>query len=275
MIWRRLLDILNVVQHGTIRVRLVFDYLDINLKKFMDTHSETAKNPHVIKRFLHQILSALAYCHSHNILHQNLKPQYLFIDSSKRILKLAFRLFPTEFQSAGVVAVPSNPQGFEVGPGVLWYHPLEVLLGNSEKNSNPAADVWSAGCIFAEMLHPLLDDSHEIELAEINNNYTLLPEDVGTLDEPNDISLAIILLSGIFHDENNPKNLTDAVPNLESAGLDLLSKMLCTVPEQRITACDALKHPYFDDVVSSPIGYNFLSVFLSEVVLHQLQNLLT
>ncbi|XP_059628473.1 cell division control protein 2 homolog isoform X5 [Cornus florida] len=179
----RLLDILNVVQHGTIRVRLVFDYLDINLKKFMDTHSETAKNPHVIKRFLHQILSALAYCHSHNILHQNLKPQYLFIDSSKRILKLAFRLFPTEFQSAGVVAVPSNPQGFE--------------------------------------------------------------------------------------------NLTDAVPNLESAGLDLLSKMLCTVPEQRITACDALKHPYFDDVVSSPIGYNFLSVFLSEVVLHQLQNLLT
>ncbi|XP_059628472.1 cell division control protein 2 homolog isoform X4 [Cornus florida] len=207
----RLLDILNVVQHGTIRVRLVFDYLDINLKKFMDTHSETAKNPHVIK----------------------------------------------------------------VGPGVLWYHPLEVLLGNSEKNSNPAADVWSAGCIFAEMLHPLLDDSHEIELAEINNNYTLLPEDVGTLDEPNDISLAIILLSGIFHDENNPKNLTDAVPNLESAGLDLLSKMLCTVPEQRITACDALKHPYFDDVVSSPIGYNFLSVFLSEVVLHQLQNLLT
>lgn len=47
---------------------------------------------------------------------------------------------------------------------------------------------------------------------------------------------------------SEPQNLAEVVPGLEPAGLDLLSKMLCMNPEGRITASEALGHPYFDDI---------------------------
>ncbi|XP_059627220.1 cell division control protein 2 homolog [Cornus florida] len=94
----RLLDVAVNLEIG--KAYMVFEYMEFDLKKFMETHLEIAKDPQFIKRFLHQILSGLAYCHSHKIIHRDLKPMNLLVDIHGRILKLA------DFGLAKAVDVP-------------------------------------------------------------------------------------------------------------------------------------------------------------------------
>ena len=91
--------------------------------------------------YLYQLLSGIAFCHSHRILHRDLKPQNLLIDKNGSI-KLA------DFGLARAIGVPVRSYTHEVV--TLWYRAPEILLG-CRYYSTPV-DVWSIGCIFAEMV---------------------------------------------------------------------------------------------------------------------------
>ncbi|PHU09250.1 Cell division control protein 2 -like protein [Capsicum chinense] len=80
---------LQDVVHSEKRLYLVFEYLDLDLKKHMDLCPEFSKDPRLVKMFLYQILRGIAYCHSHRVLHRDLKPQNLLIDRRSNALKLA------------------------------------------------------------------------------------------------------------------------------------------------------------------------------------------
>ncbi|CAK9229653.1 unnamed protein product [Sphagnum troendelagicum] len=225
---------LQDVVHSERRLYLVFEYLDLDLKKHMDTCPDLAKDPRLIKTYLYQILRGVAYCHSHRVLHRDLKPQNLLIDRRTNALKLA------DFGLARAFGIPVRTFTHEVV--TLWYRAPEILLG-SRHYSTPV-DVWSVGCIFAEMVNqrPLFPGDSEIdELFKIFR----------TLGTPNEETWPGVTSLPDFKSafpKWPPKNLASIVPGLEPAGVDLLSKMLMLEPSQRVTARNALEHEYFKDI---------------------------
>ncbi|KAG2664823.1 hypothetical protein I3760_16G101600 [Carya illinoinensis] len=241
----REISLLKEMQHGNIvklqdvvhsekRLYLVFEYLDLDLKKHMDSSPEFAKDLRQIKMFLHQILRGIAYCHSHRVLHRDLKPQNLLIDRRTNSLKLA------DFGLARAFGIPVRTFTHEVV--TLWYRAPEILLG-SRHYSTPV-DVWSVGCIFAEMVNqrPLFPGDSEID--ELFKIFRVL----GTPNEdtwPGVTSLPDY--KGAFP-KWPPKDLATVVSSLDSTGVDLLSKMLSLDPSRRITARSALEHEYFRDI---------------------------
>ncbi len=108
----------------------------------------------IFQSYLYQILKGIAYCHSHRILHRDLKLANLLIDR-KGVLKLA------DFGLARAFGVPIRTYTHEVV--TLWYRAPEILLGQA-RYSTPV-DMWSVGCIFAELVtkRPLFPGDCEID----------------------------------------------------------------------------------------------------------------
>jgi len=225
---------LQDVVHSEKRLYLVFEYLDLDLKKHMDTCPDLAKDPRLIKMFLYQILQGIAYCHSHRVLHRDLKPQNLLIDRRTNALKLA------DFGLARAFGIPVRTFTHEVV--TLWYRAPEILLG-SRHYSTPV-DVWSVGCIYAEMVtqRPLFPGDSEIDQ---------LFRIFRTLGTPNEDTWPGVTSLPDFKSafpKWPAKSLASVVPGLEPSGIDLLGKMLTLEPSRRITARTALEHEYFKDV---------------------------
>ncbi|WOK92908.1 cell division control protein [Canna indica] len=200
---------LHDVVHSEKRIYLVFEYLDLDLKKHMDSCPELSKDPHLIKTFLYQILRGIAYCHSHRVLHRDLKPQNLLIDRRTNSLKLA------DFGLARAFGIPVRTFTHEVV--TLWYRAPEILLG-SRQYSTPV-DVWSIGCIFAEMVNQRALFPGDSEIDQLFKIFRVL----GTPNEqtwPGVTSLPDFKSS---FPKWTPKVLATSVPTLEPAGVDLLS----------------------------------------------------
>ncbi|XP_052205562.1 cell division control protein 2 homolog isoform X2 [Diospyros lotus] len=221
----RLLDVLNEEKS----VYLVFEHLDLNLLTFMKG-IELPRDSQAIKDYLRHILSGVAYCHARKILHRDLKPANLLIDLRENRVKVA------DFGLARPVGVPLKSYTEQVG--TPKYRAPEILLGSHQYSS--AVDIWSVGCTFAEMViwQPLFTGRTEIDL--LLSIFSIL----GTPNEetwPGVTSLS----EQINHlPKSNPKELAKVFQDLEPAGVNLLSKMLCLDPSKRITARDALKHEY-------------------------------
>ncbi|VDM19972.1 unnamed protein product [Wuchereria bancrofti] len=127
------------VVHSERKLTLVFEYCDQDLKKYFDSCSGEI-DQQIVKSLMQQLLCGLAFCHSHNVLHRDLKPQNLLINTNMQ-LKLA------DFGLARAFGIPVRCYSAEVV--TLWYRPPDVLFG--AKLYNTSIDMWSAGCIFAEI----------------------------------------------------------------------------------------------------------------------------
>ncbi|CAD5115197.1 DgyrCDS4191 [Dimorphilus gyrociliatus] len=137
------------------KIYLVFEYLTMDLKKYMDALPKgELLPPDLVQSYLYQILDGVLFCHERRVLHRDLKPQNLLIDKNGAI-KLA------DFGLARAFGVPVRVYTHEVV--TLWYRAPEVLLG-SARYSTPV-DMWSIGCIFAEMSNrkPLFQGDSEID----------------------------------------------------------------------------------------------------------------
>jgi len=89
------------------------------------------------------MIEGIKYCHSNRILHRDLKPQNILIDMTRGIVKLA------DFGLARAFIMPYKCYTHEVV--TLWYRAPEILLG--AKYYTCSVDIWSIGCIFAELVN--------------------------------------------------------------------------------------------------------------------------
>jgi len=226
-----IVSLCNVV-HEDNKLYLVFEYLDQDLKKYMEM---CGKNLHLmlVKSYLQQLIRGIAHCHSHRVLHRDLKPQNLLIDK-KGVLKLA------DFGLARAFGVPVRTYTHEVV--TLWYRAPEILLGG--KQYSTPVDIWSIGCIYAEMVTrcPLFPGDSEID--QLFRIFRCL----GTPNEEIWPGVSQFPDYKTTFPQWNPVPLKTAVDGLDELGLDLLSKMLTYEPSKRISARDALRHPFFDDL---------------------------
>ena len=94
------------------------------------------------QKYLYQLLNGTEKCHKHKVLHRDLKPQNLLINR-EGLLKLA------DFGLARAFGIPVKNFTHEVV--TLWYRAPDILLGS--KNYTTSVDIWSVGCIFAEMVN--------------------------------------------------------------------------------------------------------------------------
>lgn len=222
---------LHDVVHTEKKLTLVFEYLDQDLKQYMDEVRMVP--PEKMKSFLLQLLKGIGFCHKRRVLHRDLKPQNLLINR-KGELKLA------DFGLARGFGIPMSNYSHEVV--TLWYRAPDVLLG-SRRYSTPI-DLWSAGCIFAEMAtgRPLFPGGNTQD--QLLHIFQVL----GTPTEADFPSIAELP----DWDPNFPvyeaQDIREVVPGLPDEGYDLLMKMLQYDPSKRCTAEQAMKHPYFEDV---------------------------
>ncbi|XP_069693438.1 cyclin-dependent kinase 17-like isoform X1 [Periplaneta americana] len=216
---------LHDIVHTEKSLTLVFEYLEKDLKQYMDDCGAILSMNNV-KLFLFQLLRGLAYCHRRRILHRDLKPQNLLIND-KGELKLA------DFGLARAKSVPTKTYSNEVV--TLWYRPPDVLLGSTEYSTQ--IDMWGVGCIFYEMAcgRPLFPGSTvEEELRLIFRALGSPPEDAwGGLAAP------------YSSPRCSPEPLLARAPRLDAEAIELLSKFLCYEAKKRVSAADAMKHPYF------------------------------
>ncbi|CAD6884560.1 unnamed protein product [Tilletia controversa] len=234
----RLYDVI----HQDSTLYLVFEFLDLDLKAYMEKVSSNPEgmNADIVRKFAWQLMRGIYYCHSHRILHRDLKPQNLLIDKEGN-LKVA------DFGLARAFGIPLRTYTHEVV--TLWYRAPEVLLGS--RHYSTAIDMWSVGCIFAEMAarSPLFPGDSEID--EIFRIFRILgtPTDEiwpGVQSFP-DYKTTFPRFKG--------EQLRRAVPQLDNHGFDMLKGTLVYDPAGRISAKRCLAHPYFAPITQSDSMY--------------------
>ncbi|XP_059876055.1 cyclin-dependent kinase 5 isoform X3 [Delphinus delphis] len=198
---------LHDVLHSDKKLTLVFEFCDQDLKKYFDSCNGDL-DPEIVKSFLFQLLKGLGFCHSRNVLHRDLKPQNLLIN---RVV-------------------------------TLWYRPPDVLFG--AKLYSTSIDMWSAGCIFAELANagrPLFPGN------DVDDQLKRIFRLLGTPTEEQWPAMTKLPDYKPYPMYPATTSLVNVVPKLSATGRDLLQNLLKCNPVQRISAEEALQHPYFSD----------------------------
>lgn len=230
-----IINIQDIIRAPTIDqmkdVYIVQCLMETDLHKLLKT--QTISNEHVCY-FLYQILRGLKYIHSANVLHRDLKPSNLLLNTNCD-LKIC------DFGLARIADPDHDHTGFLTEyVATRWYRAPEIMLNS--KGYNKSIDVWSVGCILAEMLNnkPLFPGKHYLD--QLNHILNII-------GSPSDEDLRCIqnerARGYLINLPRKPKVPFERIfPNADANALDLLEKMLTFNPNKRITVEEALSHIY-------------------------------
>ncbi|KEG08889.1 putative protein kinase [Trypanosoma grayi] len=233
---RRLQPHPNIVQlievmfdRSTGRLALVFELMEMNLYELIKGRRQYLSEE-CIMSFMYQLLKGLDHAHRTGLFHRDLKPENLLVNEDGT-LKIA------DFGSCKGVY---SRQPLTEYISTRWYRSPECLLTDGYYSYK--MDLWSAGCVFFEImaLYPLFPGKNELDqIHKIHNILGTPPPEI--LDR--------LKKCGTHIDFEFPQKqgtgLAKLLPNASHVALELLTKLLAYNEEQRGTAKDALRHPYF------------------------------
>ena len=213
---------------------LVFEYLEHDLMGLIARKIKFSVAQ--IKCIMKQMLEGLAYIHSKNIIHRDLKTANILLNNKGE----------TKICDFGLSRLPKpRSKPLTVRVMTLLYRAPEVLLG--KKDYSEKADIWSLGCIFAELYigEVFFLAQNPVHLMD------LIVQRVGTPEDPDywpELD-SLPYYKDVFPKRQYKANLRNYLyrkkASIDPAGLDLLEKLLEFNPEKRFSCIQALNHPYF------------------------------
>ncbi|XP_071458488.1 mitogen-activated protein kinase 15 isoform X3 [Marmota flaviventris] len=229
----RLLDVIPAENDRDIY--LVFEFMDTDLNAVIRKGS-VLEDTH--KRFIfYQLLQATRFLHSGHVIHRDQKPSNVLLDATCRVKLCDFGL------ARSLSNLPEGPEGGALTEYVAtrWYRAPEVLL--SSPWYTLGVDMWSLGCILGEMLRgqPLFPGTSTVHQLQLILETVPPPpeEDLRALGAGYSCTLLHLLGS-------RPRQSLDDIlpPDTPRDALDLLRKLLVFAPSKRLSAAQALQHPY-------------------------------
>lgn len=211
-------------------IYLVFDYMEHDLTGLLSS-PEIKFTEAQIKCYMKQLLSGIEHCHSQGIMHRDIKASNILVNN-EGILKVA------DFGLANVFT-PRNKQPLTSRVVTLWYRPPELILGST--NYGAYVDLWSVGCVFAELLSgkPILKGRTEVE--QLHKIFKLCGSPPEEYWKKSKLPLATMFKPQCPYQSSLREQCTEFPPD----AVDLIEDLLSIEPHKRGTASSALHSGYF------------------------------
>ena len=266
------LDIIPDVYGNFDEIFLYEELMECDLHQII--RSKQALTDSHYQSFVYQILCGLKYIHSADVLHRDLKPGNLLVNADCELKICDFGL------ARGYSSDPEKNQGFLTEyVATRWYRAPEIIL--SFQGYTKAIDMWSVGCILAELLGGQTIFKGKDYVDQLNEILRVL----GTPDEETiqtiKSSRAQAYIRSLPYMEKIP--FSRLYPNAEPLAIDLLEKLLTLEPDKRITVDEALEHPYLEvwhdplDEPSCPKKFDFAFeavddlLSMKEMIIHEVR----
>jgi len=238
-------DHANVIKlHNVIKaendkdIYLVFEFMETDLHNVIK-RGNILKDVH--KRYImYQLFKSTKYLHSGNVIHRDLKPSNILLDSECVVKLCDFGLARSLTQIA--MDEQGDPNLTEY-VATRWYRAPEILLASHRYTKG--VDMWSLGCILGEMMmgKPLFPGSSTLNQIERIMG-SIPPPSRTDIDSLKSSYGASVLEKAASAVGRHRKSFDDMLPDSPADGIDLMKKLLHFNPDKRITADEALRHPF-------------------------------
>lgn len=215
-------------------IYVVFELMESDLHQVIKANDDLT--PEHYQFFLYQLLRGLKYVHTANVFHRDLKPKNILANADCKLKICDFGLARVSFNDAPSAIFWTDYVA------TRWYRAPE-LCGSFFSKYTPAIDIWSIGCIFAEMLtgKPLFPGKNVVHQLDLMTDLlgTPPPEAISRIRNEK----ARRYLSSMR--KKPPIPFSQKFPNVDPLALRLLERLLAFDPKDRPTAAEALTDPYF------------------------------
>lgn len=212
------------------KLYLVFEYIDNTILQVLESTTRGIP-PRELRRFTYQLLRGLEFCHAHNVIHRDVKPENVLIDQSG-MLKLCDFGFARQMTSKGK---------YTDYVATRWYRAPELLVG--DVSYGRPVDVWALGCMFAELSdgQPLFPGESDLDqLCLIIQTCGPVPDRMVSIFEHNPLYRNVSYPhTGIVY------TLQERYHRQPEDWLEFLYACLHPDPAKRLTCTELMSLPYF------------------------------